>query len=305
MDGASRAVVAGGLGYTGSFITSCLLDEGTQVMALTAHLQRPHPLRERVTVAGFCFDDPDVLRASLRGASVLYNTYWVRFDRGDVSFEGAIENTRTLLRCALEAGVRRVVHISVTNPSLDSGLPYYRGKALAEQVVKESGLDYTIIRPTLIFAPGDILLNNIAWMLRRFPVFALFGDGRYRVQPVSAEDVARIAVEAASDDLPLVVDAAGPETLTFAEVVHTIRSAVGSRALILGVPPNLALLPATAMGYALRDVVVTRDEMAGLMANLLVSDEPPLGRARFSEWVCGYAEHLGRRYNSELQRHFR
>jgi NADH dehydrogenase len=300
-----RVVVAGGLGYTGSFITKRLLTEGVQVTALTAHPSRPHPLRDRVTVASFAFDDPEALRASLGGASVLYTTYWVRFDRGDVSFAGAIENTRTLFRCAKEAGIHRVVHLSVTNPSADSKLPYYRGKALVEQAVIESGLSYAIIRPTLIFALGDILLNNIAWMLRRFPVFALFGDGKYRVQPVAAEDVADIAVTATSDGQAVVLDAAGPDTFTFAELVRLIRSAVGSRAAVLRVPPALALLPATCLGCVLRDVVVTRDEVEGLMANLLISAEPPLGRARFTDWVMANGEHLGRQYASELVRHFR
>ncbi|MCE5218093.1 NAD(P)H-binding protein [bacterium] len=300
-----RVVVAGGLGYTGSFIASHLLDAGMQVTALTAHPRRPHPLRGRVTVAPFAFDDPKALRTSLHGAQVLYNTYWVRFDRGQVSFAGAIDNTRTLLRCAAEAGVRRVVHLSVTNPSEGSRLPYYRGKALVEKVVAESGLSYGIIRPTLIFARGDILINNIAWMLRRFPAFALFGDGEYLVQPVSAEDVARIAAEAGSMKEDAVVDAAGPDTFPFGHMVRQIRAAVGGRALVVGVPPKPALIAATLIGHLVRDVVVTRDEVAGLMTNLLVSAQPPLGRTRFEEWVAENGEHLGRQYNSELARHFR
>lgn len=300
-----RAVVAGGLGYTGTFITKRLLDAGMQVTALTAHPQRPHPLRQRVTVAAYAFDDPESLSASLRGAQVLYNTYWVRFDRGEVTFARAIENTRTLLRCAVEAGVRRVVHLSVTNPSEASVLPYYRGKALVEQMVVESGLSYGILRPTLIFARGDILINNIAWMLRRFPVFSLFGDGKYLVQPISAEEVAHIAADVGAGDRDTVVHAAGPEVLPFCQMVRQIRAAVGSRAVVVGIPPGLALVPATLIGHLMRDVVVTRDEIAGLMTNLLVSAQPPLGRIRFSEWVAQNADHLGRRYNSELTRHFR
>jgi len=300
-----RVVVAGGLGYTGSFITECLLAEGRQVTALTAHPARPHRLRGRVAVAPFAFDDPEALRASLRGASVLYTTYWVRFDRGGVSFAGAIENTRTLLRCAAAEGVRRVVHLSVTNPSADSPLPYYRGKALVEEAVMASGLTYAIIRPTLVFALGDILLNNIAWMLRHFPVFTIFGDGHYRVQPIAAEEVAAIAVAAAASDAPIVCDAAGPETLAFGELVRLLRAAVHSRSVLISVPPTVALLPAGLMGWMVGDVVITRDEVAGLMAELLVSAEPPRGRARFSDWVGAHGDQLGRQYASEIARHFK
>lgn len=302
---ASTAVVAGGLGYIGSFITARLVSMGADVTALTAHPARPHPLRDNVCVAPFGFDSPATLTETLRGADILYTTYWVRFDRGDTTFAKAIGNTRTLLRCAADAGVRRVVHLSVTNPSLDSPLPYYRGKAIVEKAIAESGLSYAIVRPTLVYALGDILVNNIAWLLRRFPAFAVFGDGRYRVQPVSGEDVAGIAVAAGGLVGNVTLDAAGPDTYTFTEFVGMVRDAVGSRSRLVHVPPLVALGPAVLMGLFLRDVVITRDEVAGLMCNLLVSAEPPRGATRFAEWVSANGDRLGRRYASELARHFR
>ena len=129
----------------------------------------------------------------------LYNTYWVRFDHGQTSFANAIESSRMLFYAAKRAGVKRIVHVSITNPSIESPLPYFRGKALVEYALAQSGVPYSIVRPTWIFGgERDVLVNNIAWILRRMPVFALPGDGTYPVQPVHVDDLARICIDAAA-----------------------------------------------------------------------------------------------------------
>jgi NADH dehydrogenase len=189
-------VVTGAFGYTGKYITRRLLAKGVRVKTLTGHPDRENSFGDQVTVAPFNFDDPVALAESLRGATTLYNTYWVRFEHGDATFAKAVENTKTLIAAAGEAGVSRIVHVSITNPSPDSALPYFKGKALLEEAIIQSGLSYAIIRPTVIFGLEDILVNNIAWILRRFPVFAVPGGGGYRLQPIYVEDMADIAVSA-------------------------------------------------------------------------------------------------------------
>jgi NADH dehydrogenase len=253
----------------------------------------------------FHFEDPRALAASLRGAAVIYNTYWVRFERGPTTFERAIANSRTLVRAAAEAGVPRFVHISITHPSEDSPLPYFHGKTVVERAVFESGLSYAILRPTVLFGEGDVLINNIAWLLRRLPVFGVFGSGDYRIQPVYVGDVAGLAVELGASTEDVVADTAGPEVYTFEELVNLIRRRVRSRAAIAHLPAGLALAAGRLLGWLLRDVLVTRDEIAGLMANLLVSNQPPRCPTRFSEWLKGSGDELGRQYASELRRHFR
>lgn len=151
-------VVTGAFSFTGRAIAEELLRRGRPVRTLTRRTHPRDPLAARIESAPLVFDDP----APLAGADTLYNTYWIRFPRGGATFEQAVEHTRALLRAAREAGVRRVVHISVTNPSEGSPLPYFHGKALCERAVAESGLSYAIVRPTLVFGAGDILLNNIA-----------------------------------------------------------------------------------------------------------------------------------------------
>jgi len=300
------SVVTGAFGYTGRYIARELLSRGERVKTLTGHPHRPNPFGDKVAVAPLDFGDADALRRHLEGASTLYNTYWIRFARGPVTFEGAVQNSRTLIKAAEDAGVRRIVHVSITSASRDSPLPYFSGKAQVEDAIAASRLTHAIIRPTVIFSSEDVLINNIAWGLRRFPVFPIMGAGDYPLQPVFVEDLARIAVSAGHEESNLVIDAAGPETYTYEELVRLIAREVGSRARLVHVRPGLALALTRLMGYAVRDVVLTRDEVEGLMAGLLVGREGhTAGSTELSGWLRQNAEHLGTSYTSELRRHYR
>jgi NADH dehydrogenase len=305
MGTAELDVVTGAFSYTGKYITQRLLSTGKKVRTLTGHPNRPNPFGEQVSVSPFSFDDPAELTKSLRGATTLYNTYWVRFSHGQVTFDQAVENTKVLIKSAGEAGVRRIVHVSITNASEDSPLPYFRGKGLLENAIIHSGLSYAIIRPTVIFGAEDILINNIAWLLRRLPVFAVPGSGDYRVQPVFVEDVAEIAVNAAHRDEDAIVDAVGPDTYTFDELVGLIAGKIRSKARIVHLSPALALFLSGMAGYLVKDVMLTRDEVEGLMANLLVSGGPPTGQTRLSDWLDENAGSVGAKYASELSTHYR
>jgi NADH dehydrogenase len=297
-------VVTGALGYVGRYIAGRLLAQGREVRTLTGHPGRPSPFGRRLSIVPYDFDRPTELMANLAGAATLYNTYWIRFARGTIAFERAIEHSRILLRAARDAGVRRLVHISITNPSPDSTLPYFRGKAELEALVAASGLSYAVVRPTVVFGGEDILINNIAWLLRRFPVFAIPGRGDYRLQPVHVEDLAQLAITCGYERDNRVVDAVGPEVFRFDELVRLIARTVQSRARIVRVPVPLALAMAQGVGRVVGDVLITRDEIAGLMGNLLVSGDPPTGATRLSDWLAANADRVGRRYASELKRHY-
>ena len=297
-------VVTGAFGYTGKYIARRLLELGETVMTLTGNPGRANEFGPAVKVVPFRFEEPEAMAASLDGARVLYNTYWVRFDRRDATHDRAVRNTIALIRAAKMAGVQRIVHISITNPDVNSGLPYFRGKALLEEEIQRSQVGYAIVRPTVIFGTEDILINNIAYLLRKLPVFVVPGGGQYRLQPVYVEDVARIAVEAGRAPGNMIVDAVGPETFHFEQLVRLIAETLGSRARLVNGPPWLALLAARVLGLALSDVVLTRDELAGLMAGLLVSDRSPTGYTRFSEWISARSATLGQRYASEIGRHY-
>ncbi|MBC8496845.1 MAG: NAD(P)H-binding protein [Anaerolineales bacterium] len=296
--------ITGAFGYSGKYITTRLLAQGHKVITLTGHPDRENPFGDQVQAYPFHFDDPDKLIETLHGVDTLYNTYWVRFSHGGTTFEKAVNNTRTLFNAAKQAGVRRVVHVSITNPEIDSPLPYFQGKAQLEADLQALGLSYAIIRPTVIFGKEDILINNIAYLLRRFPIFAIPGSGDYRLQPIFAKDLADIAVKAGERSDDLVIDAVGPKIYTFKELVKEIREAVGGRALLIHIPPLLALTMSRLLGLVVGDVVLTHNEVRGLMANLLISDGVPTGQKELKEWLHENTDEVGTRYASELKRHY-
>jgi NADH dehydrogenase len=136
-------------------------------------------------------------------------------------------------------------------------------------------------------------------------VFGLPGLGRYRLQPVHVEDVARICVDAAAGPSGATLDAAGPETFEYRQLVARIRKAVGSRSLVLPMPGLVVLGAAALLGRVVGDVVLTRDEIRELTSSLLTSDEPARGEIRLSDWLVEHGPTLGRRWSSELARNYR
>ena len=299
-----KIAVTGAFSYSGKYITRRLLARGEGVVTLTNHPNRPDPFEGRVRAFPLNFADASSLTSSLRGADALVNTYWIRFDKDSNTQPAAVENTRRLVDAAAAAGVKRIVHISITNPSADSPLPYFWGKAANEKAVTDSGMSYAILRPTVLFGAEDILINNIAWLLRRFPLFALPGDGSYRLQPVFVDDLAALAVDAVYERGDSVRDAVGPDIFTFHEMVELIGAKVGARRPLVSVPPRLALTVAQALSLFVRDVILTPEEVNGLMAGLLVSKDPPLCKTKLGDWLEENKASVGAKYASELKRHF-
>lgn len=281
--------VTGATSFTGRFIAQRLVAEGHEVRNLTR----------------WVLADPDRLQAALDGSDTLYNTLWIRFERGPITYAWATDRCRMLFEAARRAGVRRIVHISVINASRDAPTAYFRAKAVVEEALVASGLSHAIVRPTVSYGPGDILINNLAWTLRRMPVFGVPGDGRYPIQPVHVDDVAEVAIRAGGHTDDVTVDAGGPDIFAFDDFVALVRKAIGSRALIVHMPVTASLAAARAIGLVVRDVVLTRHEVTELQQRLMFSNQPPTGRIRLADWLAANADTIGRRWSNELDRHFR
>jgi NADH dehydrogenase len=297
--------VTGATGFIGRHIAARLVFAGHEVVNLTGHPGRTTSHSASMRTEPLAFDHPAQLSRTLRGARVLVNTYWVRFERGQTTFQRAVDNTERLLLAAAEAGVERVVHLSITNPSHASVLPYFAGKAAAEDLVRGSGMSWAIVRPTWVFGPDDILLNNIAWSLRHLPLFGIPGDGQYPVQPVHVGDLGELVAHLAASREEVVVDAPGRERYSFDELVRLVGWASGARARIIHLPPRVALASAAVVGALVGDVMLTMDEVRGLQAGLLVSDAEPVGITSLAHWLYHHRDEIGRRYASELARHYR
>ncbi|MCK6446660.1 MAG: NAD(P)H-binding protein [Planctomycetes bacterium] len=301
----ARVAVTGAGGYTGRELTGALLAGGVAVVNLTGDPRRPTPFDGRIETRAFAWARPDELAASLANCSVLFNTYWIRFPRGRATHALAVERSEQLFAAARRAGVGRIVHVSIARPELESPLSYYRGKAEVERALAASGVAHTILRPTVLFGAGDVLVNNIAWCVRRFPVFLVPGDGRYRVQPLHVADFATALAAAAEADGDATLDAVGPETFGFTELVHVIAAALGRRVRVISAPRGVVRAATAVLGAVVGDVVLTRAEIDGLCADLLASDAPPIGRVRLTEWLRAHSDELGVEYANEVRRHYR
>ncbi|UCC50150.1 MAG: NAD(P)H-binding protein [Anaerolineaceae bacterium] len=294
--------VTGAYGYSGKYIARRLLAAGEEVITLTNSPQRANPFGGKVRAYPFNFDRPQALAETLRGVKVLYNTYWVRFNHDMFQHASAVENTLALFDAARSAGVERIVHVSISNPSEKSHLEYFRGKAELEKALIASGISYAILRPTVLFGKEDILINNIAWMLRKFPVFGVFGDGRYRLQPIYVDDLARLAVKQGQLRENVVIEAIGPETFTYRELVAAIGEIIGKERPIISLSPRMGYLAGRLMSLFMDDVVITKEEIEGLMADLLYVDAPPAGDTSLREWAARHSDSLGKHYTNELER---
>jgi NADH dehydrogenase len=298
-----KIAVTGAFGYSGRYIAKRLLEAGHTVVTLTNSPRRDNPFGEAVQAIPFHFDDPARLRQSLQGIDALINTYWVRFDHRLFSHRQAVANSKVLFQAAKDAGVGRIVHISITHPDINSDLPYFRGKAELELALQSLDVSYCILRPTVLFGKEDILINNIAWALRHLPVFGVFGAGDYRLQPIYVDDLASAAVEQATrDGGNEVMNAIGPETFTYRSLVSTIKQTLGLKRLIIGLPPRVCYWGCKLFGLLVHDVIVTRQEIQGLMEERLYVDVPALGTTKLSEWIEQHKDTLGRHYTSEIAR---
>ena len=294
--------VTGAFGYSGKYITHRLLDKGHRVITLTNSGNRMNPFGDKVQAFPFNFDQPDKLVENLKGVSVLYITYWVRFNHKTFTHSDAVKNTTTLFESAVKAGVERIIYVSITNPSVNSHLEYFSGKGKLEEVLKNIGVSYSILRPAVLFGKEDILINNIAWALRYFPVFAVFGEGQYRLQPVFVDDLAQIAVEQGNSRENTVINCTGPETFTYRGLVVTIGRIIGKQRRVISVPPWFGYWISRFIGSIVNDKFITREEIDGLMADLLYVDTPPAGTTKLTDWVRDHTDTLGRKYSNEQAR---
>ncbi len=295
--------ITGAFGFSGKYITRLLLENGEQVMTLTNSTHRHNEFGNSIGISPYYFDQPDKLVEALKGVSVLYNTYWVRFNHSTFQHSEAVKNTLILFDAARKAGVQRIVHTSITNPDENSPLEYFAGKGVLEKALMQSGMGYSILRPAVLFGDEDILINNIAWMIRKFPVFGTFGDGSYKLQPIFVEDYAALAVKHGGETTNVIVDATGPETFTYRGLVKTMSKIIlGRERMIFPMPDEFGYWVSKIVGWVMKDNLVTREEIKGLKANTLCTDSPPAGTTKLTEWVTVHKDTIGKKYANELKR---
>jgi NADH dehydrogenase len=295
-------VITGALGYTGKVVAEQLIERAIPLRTLTNSPNRPNPFGDAIDIKPLSFDNPDALAHSLDGAAVLYNTYWVRFNHKLFTFEQAVTNTKILFEAAKRAGVGRIVHVSILHADEADDLGYYKGKHELEEALVETGIPHSIIRPGVLFGRSDILVNNIAWVLRRMPIFGVFGDGSYRLRPLHVEDMASLLVEHANMSGDFTVDAVGPEEFSYIGLVRTLAEILQVRRPIMRIPSPIAFACSKLLNPFVKDVIITKEEVKGLMRGLLDSQNPSTGTIKLTQWAKEHRDTLGYRYASEVGR---
>jgi NADH dehydrogenase len=304
-------VVTGAFGYSGAAIARELRAAGHRVRTLTGH-PRGGPGASDIDTRPLDFGDPEALVRDLAGAHTLYCTYWVRFSHGTSTRESAVANSKILFDAATRAGIARIVYVSILHADPGSPYPYFSGKGAVERHLAASGVPYAVARPAILFGSSaelgvaaSVLVNNIAWLLRRLPVFGIGDGGGYRVRPVHVDDLARLCVKLGGQAGDVTVDAVGPDSPTFREMVAAIRSATSSRSLLVPAPGWLIPPLSAVLGAALRDVLLTSEEYWSMADGLATSDAPSAGESSLMDWIAAHGTELGRGYANELNRHYR
>lgn len=284
------ALVTGAFGNTGSKIAQLLRADGREVRTITAHAPT-----ERGGIEVFGFDD----QRAFDGVDTFVNTFWMR--TGDPGSHGtryseAVARAEQLITSAAAAGVRRIVHLSVAHADHPAGAkyPYFVAKARIERLLRDTEVAHTIVRPALIFGGTSGMVEQLAMVLRRAPVFGVAGDGQYRVRPVHVDDVARLCATHIDGPDSVTLDAVGPDRPTFDELVRLVAAALGRRARIVHLPAGLVIAAGRLLGVVARQDLLTGDELRSTMEGLADTDGPSTGTVSLAAWLTEHGATLRR-----------
>lgn len=241
-------LVTGGNGFVGSRVVSRVLDEGMPLRVLTrpgADLSGIDTTR--VNVARGEVQDPASLRGAFEGVDTVIHLVAVPIQRGRQTFEAVnVTGTRNVVSAAREAGVKRFIHMSALGASNDARYPYTRSKWLGEEVVRSSGMDFTVLRPSAMFGDGDGFFSAFAGLIGISPiVFPSPGRGDTVFQPIWIEDVASAVTKSIGDlrTIGQTIEFGGPEHLTYDQMVQAVLDATAKRRRIVHVPIPLMRIP--------------------------------------------------------------
>lgn len=262
-----RVLVAGGTGFVGSHVLAKLSAAGHDVIVLTRHRERARDLLLLPTVRVIEADPyaPATLGRYMHHVTAVINLVGMLHEHGRDTFERAhVEYARLLVTACRNAGVARILHVSALAASPDAASAYLRSKAAGEAVIAESGIAWTIFRPSVIFGRGDTFLNLFARLAAVFPVIPLAAASA-RFQPVFVGDVAACLVRALVDDRTIGHRYAlcGPKAYTLAELVRYVAETSGRPRPVVPLGPAMSNLQARVMEW-LPGPLLTRDNLASM-----------------------------------------
>ena len=281
-----KVLVTGATGFVGREVVRRLHEAGHSIRIL-AHSRKSPRAQEAVTRYGAEVHAGDVRdAASLGGAAhgmeAVIHLVGIISEVGESTFEKVhARGTDNIVTAARQAGARRFVHMSALGTRPNAASRYHQTKWAAEQFVRQSGLDFTIFRPSLIYGPQDQFINLFARMIRCSPVVPLMGSPQARFQPLPVEAVAAAFVKSLGEPKSIgqSYDLCGPEALTLSEIVDQIMSVLGRKRLKMPVPPSLARCQAALLEFMFRRLLrkappFSRDQLIMLQENNVGDPRP-------------------------------
>lgn len=256
-----RVTVTGATGFVGSHVVPALLDAGHEVRVLARGL-RAGSLPGAVEVIRGSVTDVSAVRDAVAGQDAVVHLVAIIIERGNQTYDRVNRGgTETLVRAMDVAGVRRLVHLSALGAGPDPAFPYLRSKWEAEEIVRASGLDATVLRPSVLHGPGAGFFKPVVWTLRWMPVYPLPDGGRTRFQPLAVTDLSR-CVLACLDGACVgeTLDLGGPEVLDFRAIVSTVASFLGKKRKMVSVPLRAARPFAWVQEHR-REPLVTNEQL--------------------------------------------
>lgn len=263
-----RILLTGASGFLGREVLRRLLAAGNEVVALSRSPRRAEVAPGVIQLAADVAS-PEWHSWSERCAAAIHLAGVIREmpRRGDSFDRSNRAGAESVVMACRKSGIRRLVHISALGADRGAATAFLRSKWQAEEAVRRSGLAWTILRPSLIFGPGDRFSAAVAGALRRLPVFPVFGSGAYVLQPVSVAEVADAVVAAVDIGACAgeVVEIGGPEVITYIEAVRRTAAALGLRRSLVHVPVGLARFAVGVLQW-LPHPPITRDQLTMLLA---------------------------------------
>ena len=233
-----KIAITGGTGFVGAHLAGGLLANGHEVVLLSRSAQNREP-NPRVTVVASDLSDPKILAAAFSGCDAVAHCAGINRELGHQTYQCVhIDGTRNVVEAARQAGVRRIALMSFLRARPNCGSPYHESKWAAEEILRNSGLDYTIIKAGMVYGRGDHMLDHLSHAFFTFPVLATVGFRQKAIRPLAIEDLVRVLHAALVDGhLPnKTIAITGAEELYLSDAARRVAQVLGRRILIFPAP---------------------------------------------------------------------
>ena len=268
-----RIFLTGATGFIGSHVRRALARDGHQVVGLA---RRSQPEEADVTWITGDITDPEILAHGMHGCDAVIHLVGILKEQGEATFARMhVQGTETVLAAMRRGRVKRLLHMSALGAGPRQSTGYYRTKWAAEEAVRASGLDYTILRPAIVFGPGDGFINKLVDLLRQYPVIPIPGSGDYPLAPISVHAVVSVLMQVLGEYGPTIArtfEVSGPEVHTYLHIVNLLTDYLHIRKPRIYVPIKLLRLGINMLGFARISPPITHDQLNMLLQGSVCND---------------------------------